>query len=262
VKPSLIVGRPTMGRWGTRAAERYEPAYASRYRAADEMMVEDDAWRALAQWLGELCQSFEHPIKALDIGCGTGRYFAALSQVRELVGLDASAAMLEQARRPIGADRLTATEITLVNADLDTVELDRDRFDLIYSIGVLAEHVPFTESRAARIAGWLAPNGLFAFTAVHPSSNTVRGSWKRRAGAAALSVAPGPLRKRLRAAWLAKGLYADEPWIRDGLSAAGLIVESIRQLQDVHLHSLVVARKPRGSNGRENRPSGQTTAGV
>ena len=47
------------------------------------------------------------PIDALDLGCGTGRYFCALRGVRTLVGLDASAAMLERARHPMHEDQIT-----------------------------------------------------------------------------------------------------------------------------------------------------------
>ena len=79
----------------------------------------------------------------LDLGCGTGRYFWGLRQVKTLTGLDASAAMLDEARHPIHADRVAAgSAITLVEGDVMTHEFAPASFDLVYSIGVLAEHVP------------------------------------------------------------------------------------------------------------------------
>ena len=65
--------------WGRKAAALYEPAYARQYRAHDDEL---DRRRAVpsgsAEWLRQVCASFDRPIDALDLGCGTGRYFWAL----------------------------------------------------------------------------------------------------------------------------------------------------------------------------------------
>ena len=67
------------------------------------------------------------PFDALDLGCGTGRYFCALHGVRTLVGLDASAAMLAQARHPLHEDRIAAGGVTLVQGDLLGYDFGADR---------------------------------------------------------------------------------------------------------------------------------------
>ncbi len=82
-------------------------------------------------WLGQVCASFDRPIDALDIGCGTGRYFCALRNVRSLVGIDASAAMLEEARHPVNGDRITAGAIELVHGDVMSHDFAPARFDLV-----------------------------------------------------------------------------------------------------------------------------------
>jgi len=97
----------TRTRWGTRAARLYDEAYAERYRAHDEAPAPGAAAARLGAWLQALCERFPAPIEALDLGCGTGRYFGALRNVRRLVGIDASHPMLEWARRPVGGAAMT-----------------------------------------------------------------------------------------------------------------------------------------------------------
>ena len=94
--------------------------------------------------------------------------------------------------------------------DLETCRFEPGRFDLVYAIGVLAEHAPLTDALAQRVFGWLSPGGAFAFTAVHPDSFSIVGSWKRRLGRRAMAFAPGVVREWLRMRWLGGGLYADE----------------------------------------------------
>jgi SAM-dependent methyltransferase len=231
-----------MGEWGVRAARLYGEDYAARYSETDRAVAADAAFVRLSAWLAGLCHGFGRSIAVLDLGCGTGRYFSALSEVRELVGIDASESMLERARLTAALD--AAAPVTLIRGDLETCRFEPGRFDLVYAIGVVAEHAPLTDALAQRVSGWLSPGGVFAFTAVHPDSFSIGGSWKRRLGRRTMALAPGLLRRWLRGRWLADGLYADESYVIDVLTGAGFTVESLERVVDVHLHCLAVGRKP------------------
>ena len=53
------------------------------------------------------------------------------------------------------------------------------------------------------------------------------------------------MRRTLRARLMRDGIYADEERLRAVLLAAGFEIESLEPYRsDVHLHTLVVARKP------------------
>jgi SAM-dependent methyltransferase len=238
-------------RWGARAADLYTEAYAERYRAQDESPRPGAAVERLGAWLRTACERFPGPIDALDLGCGTGRYFNAVRNVRRLVGIDASRPMLDRARRPAGDVAMTPGWLTLVEGDFLQHEFRPGEFDLVYSIGVLAEHSPFDEFIAARVMRWLKPGGRFAFTTVHPLSFSVPRTFKRRFGEWLLSlgpVTPVAVRRALRARSMREGLYADEDRVRDVLDAVDLAVESIEPFEsDVHLHVLAVARKKAAS---------------
>jgi SAM-dependent methyltransferase len=233
-------------RWGARAAALYTEAYAEQYRAYDESIRPGQAAERLGRWLHDVCARFDRPIDILDLGCGTGRYFHAVANARRLVGIDASRAMLDRARHPVG--NLTSVPgVTLVEGDFLIYDFQSAEFDLVYSIGVLAEHSPFNEALASRVKRWLRSGGRFAFTTVHPESASVPRTLKRRVGGWVLPLArraPASMRRGLRARLMSEGLYADEERVREVLGAAGLAVESVGPFEsDVHLHVLAVGRK-------------------
>jgi SAM-dependent methyltransferase len=229
--------------WGRKAADLYAADYARRYRQHDEELSDVEAYRAFCGWLGDVCRRFAQPIDALDLGCGTGRYFAALQNVNALTGLDASAPMLAEAAHPVDADHITAKTIRLVEGDVLTQEFAPDSFDLVYSIGVLAEHTPFDDRIVANVAGWLRRGGRFAFTTVHPESSSIPKTAGRTIGHALVPFATPALRGWLRNKLTAGGQYADEMLIREQLSLR-FAIESISRLEsEAHLHCLCVAVK-------------------
>ena len=232
-----------LSRWAVKASTLYDSAYARRYRAHDDEFQNSAPCRRFADWLRQVCLTLPPPIDVLDLGCGTGRYFWALAGVHELVGIDASPAMLAEARHPYNADGITAGVVTLVEGDLFGHEFGPARFDLIYSIGVLAEHVPFDAAVVAHVSKWLKPNGRFAFTTVHPESPSIPRTLKRRVGRSLAAVAPRTIERRIRQRLLSGGLYADEAQIQRLMSAA-FTIESLFEFEsEAHLHCCCVARR-------------------
>jgi SAM-dependent methyltransferase len=232
-----------MSRWAKRAEALYDEPYARRYRLHDDEFDASEPCRHFAGWLAAVCTKFKTPIDVLDLGCGTGRYFWALTGVRELVGLDASASMLAEARHPYNGHRISARRTTLVHADLFGHDFPDGRFDLVYSIGVLAEHVPLDAAVVDQVRRWLTPGGRFAFTTVHPDSPSIPQTAGRALGRLVLPFSTGPLRRTLHARLQSAGMYADEQRVHD-LLAGAFDVESIERTQsEAHLHCLCVARK-------------------
>lgn len=230
-------------RWADRAASLYDAAYARRYRDRDDALQVAKSNQELIDWLGGVCDRFDHPIRVLDLGCGTGRYFWGLRRLETLCGLDASAAMLDEARHPLQAERLAGIPITLLEGDVMTHPFVPESFDLVYSIGVLAEHVPLDRSVVERVHAWLRPGGRFAFTTVHPESPSVTRTWPRRLAMAAVSVLPPPITGALHQRLVAAGMYADERWVTQTLRDRFHIETLERVMTDVHLHGRCVAQK-------------------
>ena len=114
-------------------------------------------WPAIRALLPDL-----RGLRVLDLGCGFGWFCRwALDQgAAEVVGIDVSENMLAQAR---AAD----PRITYRRADLETLRLPRDSFDLVYS--TLALH--YLENFAALVAeahATLRRGGDFIFSIEHP----------------------------------------------------------------------------------------------
>ena len=244
------------GPWARKAEALYDDAYARKYRDRDEALLEERTYQNSIAWLQQVCGRFHHRIDVLDLGCGTGRYFWGVNNARSLVGFDASAAMLAEARHPIRADRITARELRLVQGDLAAHTFPDDSFDLVYSIGVLAEHVPLDAAIVERVWRWLKPDGRFAFTTVDPESPDVPQTLQRQLAGVVLPLAPGGIGRALHRRLMAGGMYGDARWIREVLArpsrnasagqAGGWVIESLEQFRsDVHLHGRAVARKVR-----------------
>ncbi|HEY7452219.1 MAG TPA: class I SAM-dependent methyltransferase [Candidatus Limnocylindria bacterium] len=113
----------------------------------------------------------------LDLGCGSGRLFGAFldGNASRVVGVDASEAMLERARRRVAADRrLEAAardgRIELVHGDVRSVRR-QDRFGLIVAAGVVP-HLDGPEDLSrllARVARLLTPRGLLVLDDIGPA---------------------------------------------------------------------------------------------
>ena len=231
------------GRWAERAALLYDESYARRYRDRDDQLETVASNQALIDWLGSVCDRFDRPIDVLDLGCGTGRYFWGLRKVASLTGIDASAPMLEEARHPIHADRRASVPTTLIHGDVMTHAFAAGSFDLVYSIGVLAEHLPLDQSVVNRVHTWLRPGGRFAFTTVHPESPSVPRTLPRRLASAVVAALPDATTGALHARLMAGGMYADERWISAVLGDRFTIESIERFASDVHLHGRCVAVK-------------------
>jgi SAM-dependent methyltransferase len=229
--------------WGRKAAGLYHAGYARRYREHDDALAEVEIYGAFSQWLRGACLAFDAPIDVLDLGCGTGRYFAVLPNVRSLVGIDASAAMLTEAGRPLHGERVAIASIELIEGDFLTHEFETARFDLVYSVGVLAEHTPLDPRIVGRVARWLRPGGRFAFTTVHPKSPSIPRTIGRSVGTAIAPWARGAIQTWLRHRILGRGLYADETRIHELLDSRFTIESLTRMTSEAHLHALCVARK-------------------
>ena len=110
--------------------------------------------RALRPWIARLA-----PRRAIDIGCGTGRWTAPLGAL----GFDASAAMLEiAARKPELHGRLGL-------ADATALPISTGCADLILCALTLG-HIPNPSGALAEFGRILEPGGTLLVTDFHPEA--------------------------------------------------------------------------------------------
>jgi len=142
--------------------EKYRKV-AEEYRRDDEIEVRTDHHCWIWKTLSDLCSSFEREISVLDAGCGTGRHFHCLKDVKRLVGLDLSPEMLRAAQAPIRQEMISPREVELVCGDFHSVSFPSGSFDLIYSLGMFGYGCELTVDVLNRFREWLTPGGLLFF---------------------------------------------------------------------------------------------------
>jgi len=175
--------------------------YSKYYRDADEVEVQSDNHEHFCRRLRQISSSFGYGISALDLGCGTGRYFHCLRNVDRLTAVDVSIDMLMQARAPVKRELINIGRIDLICANVLDIQLPV-QFDFVYSIGVFGEHAPWDLRTCNRLFDFLKPGGKLFCTVVDVFSIYPYMTKKRRVAEAINLCLPslwkGKLRERLR----------------------------------------------------------------
>lgn len=181
-------------RWYSVLREKSEanhtPGFAAAYRESDDAAKDSDTHAGKCQIIRGLSRRFAKPIDVLDLGCGTGRYFHCVSNVKSLVGVDLSEHMLQQARTPVMGGHHHAR---LVRSGLHEVAFKPRSFDLVICVGVLSLWCPLDTYVLERVAAMLRPDGVFFFTATE--YQPVPMTLKRRMATAVRPVLFGPPRR-------------------------------------------------------------------
>lgn len=148
-----------------RVAEIFGKHSAEEYRESDKLVKRHKSYKHYCDILRSISSSFRKKNFVLDIGCGTGRYFYCLKNVKLLVGVDISSYMLEKAHNPINKEEIDIENFELLCGDIFGINIDQS-FDFIYSIGVLGEYAPFNLYICNKLFDILKPNGKLFFTVV------------------------------------------------------------------------------------------------
>ncbi len=167
-----------------------------RYRRDDEIEISTQNHRHLSNTLRRICLSFAEPIDVLDVGCGTGRYFHTLRNVRRLVGIDISDEMLLAARDPVRAEEITVGEIELKRSNVYLTSFPPESFDFIYSLGMFG-HGPVTIDICNAFHAWLKPGGQLFFNPEDIAGVPMMYRAKRKLRKMVCPVLPQALQKML-----------------------------------------------------------------
>jgi 2-polyprenyl-3-methyl-5-hydroxy-6-metoxy-1,4-benzoquinol methylase len=125
--------------------DRIPPALFDRY--AD---IIDGRYRP---WLESVLP--EHAVRALDAGCGAGRYTTLLAdRCQQVLGIDVAEGLLTRARQ-----RRARPNITYTHRDLRDLAGGEDgRFDVVLAVAVV-HHLPDPAAAIRQLAGLVAPGG-------------------------------------------------------------------------------------------------------
>ncbi|EEF63211.1 class I SAM-dependent methyltransferase [Pedosphaera parvula] len=139
---------------------------AAKYRSDDEIEITTDHHRHLKEILSTITSSFGRPVSALDLGCGTGRYFHCLNNITHLTGIDICEEMLRIAENPVRQGDITIKDVQLRCANAHLVSFPSRSFDFIYSLGMFGNGCPVTVEICNNFYDWLKPGGKLFFDAV------------------------------------------------------------------------------------------------
>ncbi len=132
---------------GTAATRRFDRAAADY---DDLASVQKQIADALTAWAAKTCPA---PLDVLDLGCGTGFVAEAVHKIwpsTQVTAVDASAAMLENARRKIPNARF-------IQADAAALDIEQ-KFDLVFS-SMMLHWLPDPREALRRWRAFLKPDG-------------------------------------------------------------------------------------------------------
>jgi SAM-dependent methyltransferase len=192
-------------------------------------------------------------LRVLELGCGLG-YFAREAWgrgAREVVGVDISERMLDEARR-----RTSDEGIIYVRSGLEEFETDGASFDLVVS-SLALHYVADYPALVRRVATWLAPSGRFAFSVEHPIY-TAHGSsdWHKSADGTALHWPVDRYRDEgeRRTRWFVDGVVKYHRTVEtyvNGLRDAGL---RLVRLEEPEADAASLAEQPEWREERRRPP--------
>lgn len=172
---------------------------AEQYRRDDEIEVHSENHHRIGGNLRRICRSFPHAIRVLEIGCGTGRFFHWLENVKLLVGTDLSEQMLKRARHPVQADQVTVPEIRLVPGNIYEMSFEPAAFDFIYCMGMFGYGAALTSELCVSLQTWLVPGGRLYFDAIEIAPEKPKDWVKRSIKTKVLPILPAFLRQKIAA---------------------------------------------------------------
>ncbi len=90
--------------------------------------------------------------RVLEVGCGKGRFARIFAEEgAKVTGIDPSAALLEHARKILGAD--------FIQTSATSLPFPNETFDLVYAVEVI-EHLPFLKKSIQEMFRVLKPGGI------------------------------------------------------------------------------------------------------
>jgi SAM-dependent methyltransferase len=191
--------------------------------------------------------------RVLDLGCGLG-YFAREARARgarQVIGVDLSERMLEEARR-----RTDDPDIRFVRDSLEGFTAEPEAFELITSTLAL-HYIADYPALVRRVATWLAPGGRFAFSVEHPIF-TAHGTsdWFKDADGVALHWPVDRYRDEgeRRTRWFVDGVVKYHRTVEtyvNGLIEAGLC---LTRLEEPEAEPGLLAEKPEWRQERRRPP--------
>lgn len=137
--------------------------WAASYDDADPSTLLDEP--VLLELMGDVAGC-----RALDLGCGTGRYARLLiRRGTRVVGMDLSMAMLSRARSATGADAAR-----WLQGQVERLPFVDAAFEMVVS-GLVVDHVENLRAFFGEVRRVLRPGGRAIITAVHPEIQRITG---------------------------------------------------------------------------------------
>jgi SAM-dependent methyltransferase len=216
-----------------------DPKFFAQYRA---LRRSESGLNAALEWpalLRLLPPSLEGR-RVLDLGCGFGDFARAarLHGAREVIGIDISVRMLDEARR-----RTSDPAIIYIHAAIEDFDAGEDAFDLVVSSLALHYIADYT-AVVRRVAAALRGGGRFAFSVEHPMCTALAtGEWFRGSDGAALHWPVDRYRDEgeRRTTWFVEGVIKYHRTLEtyvNGLLLAGLQLVRLEEPEAVAEHVL------------------------
>lgn len=188
---------------------KYDNNYVASYIKQDQKVKGTSSWNYVVGLIQREAIRYKSDLRIVDFGCGSLRYIEAFDRFNIYEGIDISPYMINQALEVSKIHKEKGDYKLHVGGLNKIIDMERESYNMVISLGVLGEHCPFTSEIMAQLYRITKEDGVVIFTVVKKGSRRET-SLRYKSALFVIKFLPYWLKQRLKAKLFLHEVSSDE----------------------------------------------------